>query len=200
MAWILDEYSKFHGHSPTVVIGKPLVSFFCCYGFFDSALCLKFLFLSTCSFQSNRLILVCCFPFLALDTIIIESFPQLTVSRKCSCLFYLSGTTTDLNQGEWVEIRRLSRVEGSSDWKAHKRRRLLRVKGSLDSNGPQSRRLVNNMKSFWQDDMVTCFRQNSRSFVSQAQISKPKSDVILVSKFVKNAQIRIYKNKGIYSN
>ena len=72
--------------------------------------CLKFLFLSTCSFQSNRLILVCCFPFLALDTIIIESFPQLTVSRKCSCLFYLSGTTTDLNQGECDTI-----CEDSSD-------------------------------------------------------------------------------------
>ena len=26
MAWILDEYSKFHGHSPAVVTGKPLVS------------------------------------------------------------------------------------------------------------------------------------------------------------------------------
>ncbi|KAI8031868.1 Glutamate dehydrogenase 2 [Camellia lanceoleosa] len=24
MAWILDEYSKFHGHSPAVVIGKPI--------------------------------------------------------------------------------------------------------------------------------------------------------------------------------
>ncbi|RDX96368.1 Glutamate dehydrogenase 2, partial [Mucuna pruriens] len=24
MAWILDEYSKFHGHSPAVVTGKPL--------------------------------------------------------------------------------------------------------------------------------------------------------------------------------
>lgn len=27
MAWILDEYSKFHGHSPAVVTGKPVVSF-----------------------------------------------------------------------------------------------------------------------------------------------------------------------------
>lgn len=27
MAWILDEYSKFHGHSPAVVTGKPIVSF-----------------------------------------------------------------------------------------------------------------------------------------------------------------------------
>lgn len=26
MAWILDEYSKFHGHSLAVVTGKPLVS------------------------------------------------------------------------------------------------------------------------------------------------------------------------------
>ena len=26
MAWILDEYSKVHGHSPAVVTGKPLVS------------------------------------------------------------------------------------------------------------------------------------------------------------------------------
>lgn len=26
MAWILDEYSKFHGYSPAVVTGKPLVS------------------------------------------------------------------------------------------------------------------------------------------------------------------------------
>ncbi|KAH1223552.1 Glutamate dehydrogenase A [Glycine max] len=25
MAWILDEYSKFHGHSPAVVTGKPFV-------------------------------------------------------------------------------------------------------------------------------------------------------------------------------
>ncbi|GAV91379.1 ELFV_dehydrog domain-containing protein [Cephalotus follicularis] len=24
MAWILDEYSKFHGHSPEVVAGKPI--------------------------------------------------------------------------------------------------------------------------------------------------------------------------------
>jgi glutamate dehydrogenase (NAD(P)+) len=24
MAWILDEYSKFHGHSPAVVTGKPI--------------------------------------------------------------------------------------------------------------------------------------------------------------------------------
>ncbi|KAI8026225.1 Glutamate dehydrogenase A [Camellia lanceoleosa] len=24
MAWILDEYSKFHGHSPAVVTGKPM--------------------------------------------------------------------------------------------------------------------------------------------------------------------------------
>ncbi|XP_073220855.1 glutamate dehydrogenase 2-like [Cicer arietinum] len=24
MAWILDEYSKFHGHSPSVVTGKPI--------------------------------------------------------------------------------------------------------------------------------------------------------------------------------
>jgi hypothetical protein len=28
MAWILDEYSKFHGYSPAVVTGKPLVRFF----------------------------------------------------------------------------------------------------------------------------------------------------------------------------
>lgn len=27
MAWILDEYSKFHGHSPAIVTGKPIVSF-----------------------------------------------------------------------------------------------------------------------------------------------------------------------------
>ena len=27
MAWILDEYSKFHGYSPAVVTGKPVVSF-----------------------------------------------------------------------------------------------------------------------------------------------------------------------------
>lgn len=27
MAWILDEYSKFHGHSPAVVTGKPIVRF-----------------------------------------------------------------------------------------------------------------------------------------------------------------------------
>ncbi|XP_021898169.1 glutamate dehydrogenase 1 [Carica papaya] len=27
MAWILDEYSKFHGHSPAVVTGKPIVIF-----------------------------------------------------------------------------------------------------------------------------------------------------------------------------
>lgn len=26
MAWILDEYSKFHGHSPAIVTGKPIVS------------------------------------------------------------------------------------------------------------------------------------------------------------------------------
>ena len=26
MAWILDENSKFHGHSPAVVTGKPIVS------------------------------------------------------------------------------------------------------------------------------------------------------------------------------
>lgn len=26
MAWILDEYSKFHGYSPAVVTGKPVVS------------------------------------------------------------------------------------------------------------------------------------------------------------------------------
>jgi len=26
MAWILDEYSKFHGHAPAVVTGKPIVS------------------------------------------------------------------------------------------------------------------------------------------------------------------------------
>lgn len=26
MAWMLDEYSKFHGHSPAVVTGKPIVS------------------------------------------------------------------------------------------------------------------------------------------------------------------------------
>jgi glutamate dehydrogenase/leucine dehydrogenase len=26
MAWIFDEYSKFHGHSPAVVTGKPIVS------------------------------------------------------------------------------------------------------------------------------------------------------------------------------
>lgn len=26
MAWILDEYSKFHGYSPAVVTGKPIVS------------------------------------------------------------------------------------------------------------------------------------------------------------------------------
>lgn len=26
MAWILDEYSKFHGYSPAVVTGKPTVS------------------------------------------------------------------------------------------------------------------------------------------------------------------------------
>ncbi|KAF2554649.1 hypothetical protein F2Q68_00018361 [Brassica cretica] len=25
MAWILDEYSKFHGHSPAIVTGKPIV-------------------------------------------------------------------------------------------------------------------------------------------------------------------------------
>ncbi|KAM7272982.1 hypothetical protein ACFE04_027646 [Oxalis oulophora] len=25
MAWILDEYSKFHGHSPAVVTGKPII-------------------------------------------------------------------------------------------------------------------------------------------------------------------------------
>jgi glutamate dehydrogenase/leucine dehydrogenase len=25
MAWMLDEYSKFHGHSPAVVTGKPIV-------------------------------------------------------------------------------------------------------------------------------------------------------------------------------
>jgi hypothetical protein len=25
MAWILDEYSKFHGHSPAIVTGKPVV-------------------------------------------------------------------------------------------------------------------------------------------------------------------------------
>ncbi|CAN7052005.1 unnamed protein product [Brassica oleracea var. botrytis] len=24
MAWILDEYSKFHGHSPAIVTGKPI--------------------------------------------------------------------------------------------------------------------------------------------------------------------------------
>lgn len=30
MAWILDEYSKFHGHSPAVVTGKPIVSHFFC--------------------------------------------------------------------------------------------------------------------------------------------------------------------------
>jgi hypothetical protein len=29
MAWILDEYSKFHGYSPAVVTGKPIVSSFC---------------------------------------------------------------------------------------------------------------------------------------------------------------------------
>lgn len=29
MAWILDEYSKFHGHSPAVVTGKPIVSLKC---------------------------------------------------------------------------------------------------------------------------------------------------------------------------
>ncbi|KAK4797084.1 hypothetical protein SAY86_029410 [Trapa natans] len=28
MAWILDEYSKFHGHSPAIVTGKPIVSAF----------------------------------------------------------------------------------------------------------------------------------------------------------------------------
>lgn len=28
MAWILDEYSKFHGHSPAVVTGKPIVSIY----------------------------------------------------------------------------------------------------------------------------------------------------------------------------
>ena len=28
MAWILDEYSKFHGYSPAVVTGKPIVSTF----------------------------------------------------------------------------------------------------------------------------------------------------------------------------
>lgn len=26
MAWILDEYSKFHGYSPAIVTGKPVVS------------------------------------------------------------------------------------------------------------------------------------------------------------------------------
>ena len=26
MAWIFDEYSKFHGHSPALVTGKPIVS------------------------------------------------------------------------------------------------------------------------------------------------------------------------------
>ncbi|CAN7052011.1 unnamed protein product [Brassica oleracea var. botrytis] len=26
MAWILDEYSKFHGHSPAIVTGKPIVA------------------------------------------------------------------------------------------------------------------------------------------------------------------------------
>jgi hypothetical protein len=26
MSWILDEYSKFHGYSPAVVTGKPVVS------------------------------------------------------------------------------------------------------------------------------------------------------------------------------
>ncbi|KAM2622763.1 hypothetical protein TB2_027352 [Malus domestica] len=26
MAWMLDEYSKFHGHSPAVVTRKPIVS------------------------------------------------------------------------------------------------------------------------------------------------------------------------------
>lgn len=26
MAWILDEYSKFHGYSPAIVTGKPIVS------------------------------------------------------------------------------------------------------------------------------------------------------------------------------
>ncbi|KAB2606709.1 hypothetical protein D8674_006426 [Pyrus ussuriensis x Pyrus communis] len=26
MAWMLDEYSKFHGHSPAVVTGKPIIS------------------------------------------------------------------------------------------------------------------------------------------------------------------------------
>lgn len=26
MAWVLDEYSKFHGHSPAVVTGKPIGS------------------------------------------------------------------------------------------------------------------------------------------------------------------------------
>ena len=25
MAWILDEYSKFHGYSPAIVTGKPVV-------------------------------------------------------------------------------------------------------------------------------------------------------------------------------
>jgi glutamate dehydrogenase/leucine dehydrogenase len=25
MAWILDEYAKFHGHTPGVVTGKPVV-------------------------------------------------------------------------------------------------------------------------------------------------------------------------------
>lgn len=28
MAWILDEYSKFHGYSPAIVTGKPLVSIY----------------------------------------------------------------------------------------------------------------------------------------------------------------------------
>jgi glutamate dehydrogenase/leucine dehydrogenase len=28
MAWILDEYSKFHGYSPAVVTGKPTVSIY----------------------------------------------------------------------------------------------------------------------------------------------------------------------------
>lgn len=28
MAWILDEYSKFHGYSPAIVTGKPVVSVF----------------------------------------------------------------------------------------------------------------------------------------------------------------------------
>lgn len=54
MAWILDEYSKFHGYSPAVVTGKPIVSSFLSFHF--SYLLYSVYFLFTLLLSINRIL------------------------------------------------------------------------------------------------------------------------------------------------